>query len=214
MVSEDSDQFVPGLLAVHRLSDLGDLNETVPGQMAPVVNHPDDLRELLEVRSFRASERVLLEERNDPLHEVQPPPHDVAVQMLAMVVVPPIGDDGPHPEELTKLVETPDARRTLCHSEFMSNLPSGSVAAPAPAAWLADEPDREASFSVYEPNDPATELDQSFLLIVRTVRIVTAVDSHLEEATTSTGQIHGFSSIWPDAHRTVANAGGSDCSLP
>jgi hypothetical protein len=174
MVSEDSDQLVPGLLAVHGLGDLRDLHETVPGEVTPVVDHPDDLRELLEVLPLRRLKRIALEERDDPLDEVHPPPHDVAVQMLAVVVVPPIGDHGAHPEELTELMEAPDARCTLRHRELMSNLPSGSVAAPVFAACLADEADREASFSVYETDDPATELDQPFLLIVRTDRIVTA----------------------------------------
>jgi hypothetical protein len=42
---------------------------------------------------------------------------------------------------------------------------------------LADEADGEASFSVYETKDP-TDGDQPFLLVFRTVRIVTANASH------------------------------------
>jgi hypothetical protein len=34
MASEDSDELMPGLLVVHRLSDLSDLDQTPPGQMA------------------------------------------------------------------------------------------------------------------------------------------------------------------------------------
>jgi hypothetical protein len=36
--------------------------------------------------------------------------------------------------------------------------------------------DGEASFSVYKPNNPTTELDQPFLLIVRTRHVVTMVN--------------------------------------
>jgi hypothetical protein len=42
---------------------------------------------------------------------------------------------------------------------------------------LADDADGEASFSVYETKDP-TDRDQPFLLVFRTVRIVTANASH------------------------------------
>jgi hypothetical protein len=55
----------------------------------------------------------------------------------------------------------------------MSHLVAGSVAASARPAALADEADREASFSVYKTNNPAF-LPQPFLLVFRTVRIVTA----------------------------------------
>ena len=54
MASEDSDQVSSGLPAIHRLGDLGDLNEPAAGQVAPVVDHPDDLRELLEARALES----------------------------------------------------------------------------------------------------------------------------------------------------------------
>src|ERR687895_1535767 len=38
MASEDSDEFVPGLTTVHRLSDLGDLDETAWTQVMAVGN--------------------------------------------------------------------------------------------------------------------------------------------------------------------------------
>src|SRR4026208_1854982 len=104
MVSEDSDQFVSGLPAVHRLGDL---------------------RELLEVLPLGCPERMELEERDDPLTEVLTPPHDVAVQMLAVVVGAPIGDHRAHLEVLTELVQALDAGRTLCYRKLVSNLPSG-----------------------------------------------------------------------------------------
>src|SRR5688572_16028256 len=69
--------------------------------------------------------------------------------------------------------------RPLRDRELVCHLPSGSVGASTPAARLAYEADREASFSVYETDHPSTLLDQPFLLIVRTVRIVTVHDESL-----------------------------------
>jgi hypothetical protein len=40
---------------------------------------------------------------------------------------------------------------------------------------LSNEADAEASFGVYETKYPTTELDRSFLLIIRTRHIVTTV---------------------------------------
>ena len=57
----------------------------------------------------------------------------------------------------------------------MRDLPAGPVAASPSSTGLADETDREASFSVYKTNNPATS-DQSFLLIFRITRHVVTVD--------------------------------------
>jgi hypothetical protein len=59
----------------------------------------------------------------------------------------------------------------------MRDLVSGFVAASPRPAWLPDESDREASFSVYETDHPATELDQPFLLVFRTRHVVTMVNA-------------------------------------
>src|SRR5437763_8243075 len=58
----------------------------------------------------------------------------------------------------------------------MSNLVADLVAASTRTAWLPDEADREASFSVYKTDHPATELDQPFLLVFRTRHVVTMVN--------------------------------------
>jgi hypothetical protein len=63
MASEDSDQLVPGFLAIHRLSDL--CNQSIRRQMAAGINHLDARRELLEVLLLRAHERIPAKERND-----------------------------------------------------------------------------------------------------------------------------------------------------
>jgi hypothetical protein len=58
----------------------------------------------------------------------------------------------------------------------MRDLPAGLVAVPGTPAGLANETDREASFSVYKTNNPATP-DQSFLLIFRITRHVVTLDT-------------------------------------
>ena len=113
-----------------------------------------------------------LEEWNDRPQQLAPLSHDVAIQVLAVVVVSPIGDHLTHPEELSELVETRDALRALRHRELVSHLVAGPVAGSARATRLADEADREAAFSVYKTNNPAF-LPQPFLLVFRTARIFT-----------------------------------------
>src|SRR5436190_6821720 len=97
------------------------------------------------------------------------------MQVFAVVVVPPVFDHLTDTKEITKLVQTRDAVRALRHDELMGDLPTSLVAASAPPACLANETDREATFSVYKTNNPATP-DQSFLLIFRITRHVVTVD--------------------------------------
>jgi hypothetical protein len=195
MASEDSDQLGSVLSPVHRLRDLSDLHQPIAGEVATVVDHPDDLGELLEVRRLRRSQRIRLEERDDRLHEIPPLADDEAMHGLTVIVVPSVDDHAAHPEERLQLLQASNAGCPLSHGELVSHLPAGSVAASAPSTSLADEADREASFSVYETKDP-TDPDQPFLLVFRTARIVTADASHGSwNATTSTGRILGFSSI-------------------
>src|SRR3954470_12986159 len=173
MVSEDSDQLRSVLLPVHRLGDLRDLHQTRAGQVTSVIDHPDDLRELLEVRSLRRPERVPLEERDDRPEQIRTSPNDEAVHGLAVVVVSPVDDDVPNPEEVAEPLKAIQTGPPLRNRELVSHLPAGSVAAPAASARLADEADREASFSVYETKDPS-QRDQPFLLVFRPGQIVTA----------------------------------------
>ena len=60
----------------------------------------------------------------------------------------------------------------------MRDLVASPVAASVSVPALANETDREASFSVYKTNDPAL-LSQPFLLVFRTFRIVTDQDRSL-----------------------------------
>jgi len=123
--------------------------------------------------SLRGLQRIRLEERNDPLEQVRALAHDESVHVLAMIVASPIDGDLTGSEEPLQLVQRATTTCALNDDELVSDLVASCVALTALAAALADEADGEASFSVYETDDPA-DPDQPFLLIVRTVWIVTA----------------------------------------
>ena len=53
MASEDSDQAVPGLLAIHRLGNLRDVRQTRMGSMDAGVDHSYAAHELLEITLLR-----------------------------------------------------------------------------------------------------------------------------------------------------------------
>lgn len=53
MVSEDSDQLSPGLSAVHRLDDFGNVRETRVGPVDSLLDHRDTTDELLKVALLR-----------------------------------------------------------------------------------------------------------------------------------------------------------------
>jgi len=112
------------------------------------------------------------EERNDRLDQILPPAHHVPIQVLLVIVIPPIRDNATHFEEVHKLVETRCALRALRHGELMGHLIAGLVAFSSRSVMLPNKADGEATLSVYKTNDPA-ELNQSFLLISCTRHIVT-----------------------------------------
>jgi hypothetical protein len=115
---------------------------------------------------------VRLEEGNDHVDQILPPSNRIAIQVLPVVVVPPVRKHTTHTEEVDELMETRDALRALRHSELMRHLIAGFVALPARSAWLPNESDGEAALSVHKTNNPAL-LNQSFLLISCTRHIVT-----------------------------------------
>ena len=141
MVSEDSDQVVSGLPPVHRLRDLGDLDETVDIQMMAGGDELDTPGELLEVLLLRGPHPVLLEERNNRLQQIRATPHDVSVQVLPMIVISGVDQHLADSEELAKRVERVDARRPLRYRELMCDLVAGLVATTAHPIWLPDETD-------------------------------------------------------------------------
>jgi hypothetical protein len=119
MASEDSDEFVPGFTPIHRLRDLGDLRQTVEGPVATAGDQIDTESELLKVESLRSPQRMPLEERNHRVDKIRTATNNVAVQMLAVVVIPPVCKHLPHSKELTELMETLDAAGALRHRELM-----------------------------------------------------------------------------------------------
>ena len=90
MASEDSDEVVPGLAPIHRLSDPNDLDETVAGQMLAGRNALHAHGKLLEVLLLRGPHGISPEEWNDPLQEILTPTDDVSVQVFSVVVVAPV----------------------------------------------------------------------------------------------------------------------------
>ena len=70
MVSEDFDHLGPGFLAIHRFRDLGDRDQTVPGQMCIRANQLEAARELLKVRGLRGPQSILSKERNDHFDKI------------------------------------------------------------------------------------------------------------------------------------------------
>jgi len=79
MASEDSDEISPGLLAVHRLSDLSDANEPFIAQMHASIDQLNTSGELLEVPLLGGVHRMPPEEGNDPFDQVGAFPHDVSI---------------------------------------------------------------------------------------------------------------------------------------
>ena len=195
MASEDSDQIVPGLSVIHRLGDLSYLDQAVHLQVTAGGHELDAARELLEVQLLRAPHGMLPEERDDHIQEMVATTDGVAEHVLSVVVIPPIRDHAPDTEEPTKTLKTRDARGTLCHGEFVRYLEAGLVASAIRPAWLPDESDGEASFSVYETDDPATELDQPFLLVFRTRHVVTTVNAASDVTVSSAGYNRVFQHI-------------------
>jgi hypothetical protein len=88
-----------------------------------------------------------------------------------VVVVPVITVQTSYSEELLHRSQGLDALRALGHYKLMRHLEPGSIASSIRSMRLSHEVDRKASLSVDETSDPA---DQSFLLIVRIRRFVTA----------------------------------------
>jgi hypothetical protein len=177
MASEDSDEFVSGLLPIHGFRDPSNLHKTLHREVAAGIDHLDTAYELLEVLLFRAPHRMPPKERNHRLQQIRASPNHVPIQMLAMVVVPFIHENLTDTKELTKIAEAGHALLALRYCELVSNLETSLVADSARPAWLPNETDREATFSVYETDHPTTKLDQSFLLIFRTRHVVTMVNA-------------------------------------
>jgi len=109
---------------------------------------------------------VLLKKRNNRPKEITPFRNNELIQMLFVIVESTIAVDATYSEELLHHVETLDAFGTLRHHKLMRHLETGPVASSIFSMRLFDDVDRKASFTVNKSSNP-TDLDQSFLLIVR-----------------------------------------------
>lgn len=172
MVSEDSDQSRSGLSPVHRLGDLSDLDQPLTCQVPTSSDHLDAPCELDEVVLLGRDHRMFCEERDDHVEQVAASSHDEPVQVLTVVVVALVAKHLTDTEEPLELVQGSDVALALCYCELVTHLVAGDVALPRRPFGLTYEAHGEASFSLYETDDPAS-LDQSFLLIACTHRIVT-----------------------------------------
>jgi hypothetical protein len=85
---------------VHRFEQLQNRDQTPSLQVPPIADDRQALRKRLVVVSLRGSKRVLLEERNDYASQLFEPADVVSVQILLVVVGPPIAVQLPHSEEL------------------------------------------------------------------------------------------------------------------
>ena len=94
-----------------------------------------------------------------------------------MVVVALVDVNPTDPEEALHLLEAVQTLHSLRHGKPRGHLVAGLVADSIRPAWLPNETDREAAFSVYKTDHPTTKLDQSFLLIFRTRHVVTMVNA-------------------------------------
>ena len=172
MASEDPDQFGPGFVSVHGSDHLDDACKAVVAEVLIVRHLFHAGGEFLEVLPLGSSQGMLPEERNDHADQVLSPANHISVQRLTVIVVSTVHQDHPYTEEILQVPQALQAPFTLRHDELMEHLISRSVADPAVAARLPHQAEGEASFSIHKAENPA-QLDESFLLIVRTHRIVT-----------------------------------------
>ena len=114
--------------------------------------------------------------------------------MLLVVVASAIAVSTSHSEVLSHQLQTLNALRALCDDELMRHLEAGSVAFAIQSIRLSHEVDRKTPLAIDETGNPA---DQSFLLIVRIRRIVTARLANTVGVRSSNEYrgIHGYSSI-------------------
>jgi hypothetical protein len=166
MVSEDS-QELGWLSLIHSLSDLSDLNEAFDAQMSSLLHQIDDCSELLEVNSFRGSQRMLPKERDDGIPQVITSLNVINAQMLTMVVVSTILVDLAALKECRKVAEYTLTRGALHNPKCRLHLPALSHNS------VAEDGAAKATLTIHESHDPSG-IEESFLLVFRTTHIVTA----------------------------------------
>ncbi len=90
-----------GFTPIHRLHDLDDLDKTLMSLMSTAGHQLDARSELLEVVLLGCPKRMLPEERDNPIEQVLPSMNGVAVEVLPVIVMPPVDVHLSHSEELT-----------------------------------------------------------------------------------------------------------------
>jgi len=129
-------------------------------------HHPNDLCELPKVIGLRRSQWMLFEERNDTSGKISRRSHVEPEEILPVIVVSPIDANATASKELLQLMQNVHTPLSLDHREGWLCLPTDSVGP------IAVDRNAEASFAVYEADDPLLET-WPFLLIARTGWIVT-----------------------------------------
>ena len=135
----------------------------------------DDLHRLTEqlvVVSLRGHEWMCFEEGDDHIDHVPPPLDRVSGQRLSVVVASMAHDDVAAPEMGANRLKGRHRACTLGDRKLVLDLPAET------APFVFDNRDREAAFTIGEAGYPLRD-SWSFLLIVRTGRIVTAHDRTL-----------------------------------
>jgi hypothetical protein len=72
VVSEDSDNFSSWLFMIHGCGDLDDLDQPTSREMSARLHQPHTFCELQEIVLLGSSQRILIKERNDGLHQPLP----------------------------------------------------------------------------------------------------------------------------------------------
>jgi hypothetical protein len=99
MASEDSDQFLPGFLPIHRLSDLHDFDQAIGCPMPTRFDQLNAPRKLLEIVTLRGAQRILTEKRYYRLYQIRTLVYDVLTKVLLVVVMPLVDEDSASAEE-------------------------------------------------------------------------------------------------------------------
>ena len=100
VVSEDSDNFSSWLFVIHGFGDLDDLDQPTRREMSARSHQIHAFRKLQEVALLGSSQRILLKERNDGLHQFFPGSNAVPIHMFFVVVIPLVDIDAANTKEL------------------------------------------------------------------------------------------------------------------
>jgi hypothetical protein len=131
-----------------------------------LLHHPNNRRELDELIGFRSHQRILFEERNDPVRQIAKCPNVITKQVLAMIVMTSIDEDVTASEVLLQYMQDSHAPLSLDHCKGWLNLPT------EPVRMVPEDRKTEAAFTVDEADDPLLD-SWPFLLIARTGWIFT-----------------------------------------